>query len=136
MPKPNRLHLPDETISQGKLRIMHNSHYFDIIERTQDATGYVYSVMLLPSHSVYAGHFPNFPIAPGVCNLQMIIDCVSDAKNAPVELQSISRCKFTSLIRPDGKVLTIRFSLNENKLSATIHQDETLCIQLSATLRN
>lgn len=33
-------------------------------------------VMLNPQHSLYAGHFPQQPVVPGVCTLQMIKECL------------------------------------------------------------
>ena len=35
-------------------------------------TDWVVQVMLNPQHAIYNGHFPQQPVVPGVCMLQMI----------------------------------------------------------------
>ena len=35
-------------------------------------TDWVVQVMLNPQHAIYSGHFPQQPVVPGVCMLQII----------------------------------------------------------------
>lgn len=56
------------------------------------------------------GHFPSFPIVPGVCQLRWVVDCISRELKRPVTVQSMEAVKFHELLRPgDRFVLEIRF---------------------------
>ena len=39
-------------------------------------TDWVVQVMLNPQHVIYNGHFPQQPVVPGVCMLQIIKECI------------------------------------------------------------
>lgn len=108
--------------------------YFHIIHTSLIDNKYAYTVRLNSECSVFEGHFPSEPIAPGVCNILMILKCVEDAYGKPVELSNISRCKFMSLIRPDDSELTITFQLLDNKLTASISQADIVCMTLAGTV--
>lgn len=108
--------------------------YFHIIHTSQTDNEYAYTVRLNADCSVFEGHFPGEPIAPGVCNILMILKCVEDAYGKAVEFSNISRCKFMSIVRPDGNELTIRFQLSDNKLTASISQADTVCMTLAGTV--
>ncbi len=108
--------------------------YFHIIHTSHTDDEYTYIVRLNAECSVFDGHFPGEPIAPGVCNILMILRCAEHAWGKKIELSSISRCKFISIIRPDGHELTITFRLTDNKLTANISQADIVCMTLSGTI--
>jgi len=92
----------------------------------------LFDVILLPECSIYKGHFPGMPVAPGVCNIQMIKECVERITGKQLLLAYISQCKFTALITPQQhQELQIRIELIENtedrpvKVITTISRDET-----------
>lgn len=89
-------------------------------------------VILLPECSVYEGHFPGMPVAPGVCNIQMIKECVERITGMQLLLKSIASCKFIHMIMPQQhQELQIRVELMENKddmpvkVAATISRENT-----------
>ena len=96
----------------------------------------LFDVILLPECSVYEGHFPGMPVAPGVCNIQMIKECVERITGQQLLLESITQCKFTTMITPQQhRELQIRIELteiaaNKFKVTATIGQDETAYMML------
>lgn len=108
--------------------------YFHILSHHEEDRQHIFCVQINPDCPVFIGHFPGEPIAPGVCNLQMILDCVQHVTGSIPTLRRISRCKFTSLIRPTDGELVIRLQLTEHKLSATIACGDHLRMQLSAEI--
>ena len=46
--------------------------YFTIKNHNRIEDTDVIDVELNPQHPVYKGHFPDMPVAPGVCNIQII----------------------------------------------------------------
>ena len=75
------------------------------------------TVRLLPDSAVYAGHFPGYPITPGVCLVQIALELIEemagqaghdDKKGRLVAAKNI---KFTSPVFP-GKGSLLRFDLS------------------------
>ncbi|MCQ2252020.1 MAG: hypothetical protein MJZ61_01075 [Bacteroidales bacterium] len=107
-------------------------------KQAQDDGSTLYSVSLNPNHDVYKGHFPEKPITPGVCNIQMIKELAEDAQGKAFTLVDIDRCRLTSMVTPDGSPeleVKVQFdSANPCKLSATIYHGEVTYMTLSGTL--
>ena len=72
------------------------------------------------------------PVAPGVCNIQMIKECVERIVGKPLLLESVTQCKFITMITPNQhQELQVSIELTENdenhiKASARISKDETI----------
>ena len=102
----------------------------------QEDGSVVYNVSLNTTHDVYKGHFPERPITPGVCNIQMIKELAEDATGRLLTLTAIDRCRLTAMVTPDGSpVLSIKVKVDDNtKLSATIFNGDTTYMTLSGTV--
>ena len=105
------------------------------------------TVRLLPESPVYRGHFPGYPITPGVCLVEMALELIAemagqaghdgreaghDGRGRLVGAKSI---KFTSPVMPEADTL-LRFKLagtGENR-SVEVYQGDTLCAKMSLTL--
>lgn len=51
-------------------------------------------------HPIFKGHFPDNPIVPGVCQVQMVKELVEKALNHSVRLYESDNIKFLSMINP------------------------------------
>ena len=69
------------------------------------------SITLNPECDVFKGHFPNFPVTPGVALLQIIKNLLETHLNTSLFLQASSSTKFLSLVNPN----------EQNTLSIHIH---------------
>ncbi|WP_195352445.1 ApeI family dehydratase [Bacteroides cellulosilyticus] len=87
-------------------------------------TDWVVQVMLNPQHAIYSGHFPQQPVVPGVCMLQIIKECIEKIQQAPLQYKQIASCKFLSVINPN--------ETPELELSLTIKKNETDTFQILA----
>lgn len=96
-------------------------------------------IRLNPGCSVYEGHFPGFPIAPGVCSMQTVRECAEAFLGRRLFLGNIIQCRFRQLIEP-GKNAEFKIALNfsdiENgtKLVASMQADEIVFLELKAEL--
>lgn len=54
----------------------------------------------------FDGHFPDFPVLPGIAQVSMVVEMVAAALALPLYLKSASRIKFKRLVAPDA-VLTV-----------------------------
>lgn len=117
---------------------MLTDYYFINHQRTEGDTT-VFDVTLNPDCQVYQGHFPDMPVAPGVCNIQMIRECTELIAGKPLRLEYLSQCKLTTLITPGQHPnLQVRIRLLENDAAridvhATIGQGEESCLTFKGT---
>lgn len=69
------------------------------------------SVLLNPKHYIYKAHFPNHPVTPGVCILQMAEELLEQALGTNLRIQTIDNVKFLSLLVPHkGVPVSFTFS--------------------------
>lgn len=66
-----------------------------ISENTFSAT-----ISINDKHAIFDGHFPQNPVVPGVCLLQMVKDLMEDELHKPIQLQRIGNVKFTAVVNP------------------------------------
>lgn len=59
------------------------------------------TIQLNKNHDVFKGHFPDNPVTPGVCMIQIIKEMAQTQVNSPLFLHNISNVKFTALINPN-----------------------------------
>ncbi len=72
------------------------------------------SVVLNKSHPIYKGHFPEIPVAPGVCLTQMIKEIIENKLKQEYNLSEADNIKFLGLINPmENNNFTIQFQLTE-----------------------
>ena len=63
----------------------------------------VAKIRLNPDHHIFDGHFPEVPIVPGVCIIQMSKEILSQIANADLQLISSKNIKFQNLVNPSKK---------------------------------
>ncbi|MBR6177179.1 MAG: beta-hydroxyacyl-ACP dehydratase [Bacteroidales bacterium] len=110
--------------------------FYYVENHTAESDGsHVYTVKLNANHSVYQGHFPERHITPGVCNIQMIKECIEDATSKRLTFTAIDRCRLTAMVTPEGSpILNIKVQTDPadtSKVSATIFYGDTTYMTLS-----
>jgi len=111
---------------------MLRDHFFVIKERTQTPEGWVYRISLDASHPIYQAHFPNNPVTPGVCIVQMVKEMASDCCSKTFFIRVIRNVKFLSVLNPLlNKEVFVRFTCNPNEkgwyvVSAVISKDDLI----------
>ena len=88
------------------------------------------TVRLLPESPVYQGHFPGYPITPGVCLVEIALELMGN-----VRLVGAKNIKFTSPIIPDEGT-ELRFNLGGEGSERTVEilSGDTLCAKMSLTV--
>lgn len=116
--------------------------YFYTVHTTTkiDAASWSVVLTLNPQHALYQGHFPEHPIVPGVCMLQLIKECTENICRHSLQYAQISSCKFLSPIDPtQTDKLELTLSLKETEagevgLLAEGNTNNTPFIKLKAQL--
>jgi len=92
-------------------------------------------VYLNKDHEIYQGHFPGHPIVPGVCQMLIIKEILSEYEKKSLRLIRARSVKFLSVIDP-GKdsVIKVRISYSnessEYKVNAEIFDNEVTFFKL------
>lgn len=87
-------------------------------------------IELNSKHVVYQGHFPEHPVVPGVCLLQIIKECIETFRQQKLQYAQISSCKFLSAINPlETPYLSIVLTLKDT-------EEDKLLLQAEGTVEN
>lgn len=101
---------------------------------------YVAEVHLNPAHPIFEGHFPNNPIAPGVCMMQILKELIEGIEQKKLFLVHASNVKFTALINPnENPILQFTFEISREKgqmkVKNTTSFGDTVALKLTNTYR-
>ena len=58
------------------------------------------SLRLNKNHPIFAGHFPDQPVTPGVCMMQIIKELGEKWADTPLQLKKARNVKFMAIINP------------------------------------
>ncbi len=113
--------------------------YYIIESTTGDNEHCTFRVRLNPDCAVYAGHFPEKPVSPGVCNIQMIKECAEQMAGEMLFMSNLQLCRLTTLITPtEHPLLDIEIDLSQQidkyAIKATIGHDGVSYLDLKAEL--
>lgn len=115
--------------------------YYKVMKETRiDANTGVYLVSLLPQADVYRGHFPQKPVCPGVCNIELIRECAEMLLDRDLFIDTIKQCRLTAVATPlvcplvDVTVQVARIEATDSyNIVARIADKETTYMELKGT---
>jgi len=95
------------------------------------------TITINKKHDVFQGHFPNNPVMPGVCMMQIIKEITEEVTEATLFMEKCSNVKFMALINPEiNNVLKLVLNISETegilKVKNTTHFEDTLALKLVA----
>lgn len=89
-----------------------------------------YRLELIPDCMIYRAHFPEQPITPGVCIIQIASELLTDLYSLKFELSSVSNAKYLAVINPlDTPELTYTFK-------KIVFDDEKPSVKVSVIVSN
>jgi 3-hydroxyacyl-[acyl-carrier-protein] dehydratase len=106
------------------------------LENTND-TKYDAVILVNDKHDVFKGHFPDNPIMPGVCMIQIIKELSETITKSNLTMQTLSNVKFMALINPEVTPelrLELDITTTEDglvKVKNTTYFNETVALKLS-----
>ncbi|MGM9758818.1 MAG: beta-hydroxyacyl-ACP dehydratase [Parabacteroides sp.] len=63
----------------------------------------VFRLRLQKDCPVYQGHFPGNPVAPGVCNMQVIRECAEQLAGCKLYVRHLKKCRLITVLKPDNQ---------------------------------
>jgi 3-hydroxyacyl-[acyl-carrier-protein] dehydratase len=86
-------------------------------------------------HPIFKGHFPNHPVTPGVCTMQIIKELSENWANTNLMLKTARNVKFMAIINPELNDL-VQFELQfENTNEDEISVKTTVLIEENPALK-
>ena len=80
--------------------------FYETSLASETENGCEYLLSLNKDHFIYGVHFPDNPVTPGVCLIQICVELMEQYKNCRLRLKRINNVKFISVINPlhDGNL--------------------------------
>ena len=111
--------------------------------QNQDNINSTFTIELNPDCFIYKAHFPELPITPGVCIIQVAKELFSELCGATLDLESVSNAKFLAVINPEvTSKLTYSFNKvtdsedsSQYKVSVVVADEKTTYTKLSLCFR-
>ena len=76
-------------------------NYYHIIDEKVEATSAVFLLELNANHPMYKGHFPEYPLLPGVVQVQLIQTLLEKSLRKNLSIISSKNIKFLGMINPN-----------------------------------
>lgn len=105
--------------------------FYTILNASHSETELNFSIRIDANHAIFEGHFPGNPVTPGVVQLEIIKELLSEGMGRKVDLLSLSNCKYLAILNPTncGDILVnIGYTWQENaamKVVVSIKNSET-----------
>jgi 3-hydroxyacyl-[acyl-carrier-protein] dehydratase len=74
--------------------------FFKVLESSVSVSGFHTTIALNPAHIVYTGHFPGYPVTPGVIQLQIVHELLENHFGRKLKLTDMPNCKFLKVLNP------------------------------------
>jgi 3-hydroxyacyl-[acyl-carrier-protein] dehydratase len=79
--------------------------FYTILNNAPKADSVNLLLELNPEHHIFEGHFPQTPVVPGVCMMQMVKELVEDFTGQRLRLSKADHLKFLTIINPQKNKL-------------------------------
>lgn len=109
----------------------------DIID--DEAGSSLIKLRINPGCEVFNGHFPGYPVVPGVCSMETVRECAETVLGRKTFMRNIIQCRFRNIIEP-SKIgeLTVKAEFNDiengKRVNAVLFENETVYMELKAEL--
>ena len=104
--------------------------FFTITDTESSASEIWAELLINANHKIFEGHFPNQPVVPGVCMMQMVKEIVEKVLEKETNLLRADEMKFLAIIDPqvNNRIqATIAYVINEDeqiKVTGLLYKDE------------
>jgi 3-hydroxymyristoyl/3-hydroxydecanoyl-(acyl carrier protein) dehydratase len=85
-------------------------------------------------HPSFDGHFPGYPIVPGVLCISLALEALENAHHRQFKMTQLNAAKFTAPIFP-GDDLLIDYTIEDPTLAMVIYKNQVKAVTLTATVQ-
>lgn len=114
---------------------MLKDHFYHIISTLQQENSVEVSLQLNAAHEIFKGHFPDQPVVPGACLLQIVKEVLNISLEKELRLQKAGNIKFIVPVDPrvtDELQLNITYKPLDSglQISATLNANGVACFKM------
>jgi 3-hydroxyacyl-[acyl-carrier-protein] dehydratase len=104
--------------------------FFTIRSASKTADTLVYEIELNRSHVIFDGHFPGYPVTPGVIQLQILNELSEYSNGLKLRLHQLDDAKYLKVLNPDlGNLLLVNIRLKSTETPDIIDFRATIHVQ-------
>ena len=93
------------------------------IKTLPEADGWQRQYLFGAGSAVFAGHFPDYPVLPGVVQMLMAQMTLEEALGRPISLAAIAQAKFTALLEPGSVIeLQVKRGRRDEQWDCSLHR--------------
>ncbi|OQA91170.1 MAG: (3R)-hydroxymyristoyl-ACP dehydratase [Bacteroidetes bacterium ADurb.Bin234] len=117
------------------------NNFFKISKQQQECDHTVFTIELIVNHPIYTGHFPERPIVPGVCSIEIIKECTAVIMQNPLQFIALEQSKFFNPIKPlQHKKLKVSIKIKalnkvEYLLTGDIKDTQTTFVSIKSKIK-
>lgn len=107
--------------------------FYTIEKRTSNGDELCYEIKFNPSHKIYKAHFPDNPVTPGVCLIQIAQELMEYESGKQLNLFNAPNIKFRQIVKPETtSTFIINKKLEDNliKVIVNVVYNEDLCTKM------
>ncbi|MBX2965384.1 MAG: hypothetical protein KF845_04500 [Cyclobacteriaceae bacterium] len=109
--------------------------FFTIHEKASGEDTIQAAITLNKDHAIFKGHFPEVPVVPGVCMIQIVREVIEADRQVRLRLVSADSIKFLTVINPNETArvnLSVQINVSEKqyKVIASIFSGEIIYFKL------
>ena len=117
--------------------ILENFYTIKSNQISEDKINHIFEIEVNNKHVIFKGHFPDNPVMPGVCMMQIIKEITESIVGKKLFMEKCSNVKFLAIINPDKTPeLTLELQIIETdskvKVKNTTTFENTVALKLSA----
>jgi len=122
--------------------LLNNFFYINDIKSEENSRNFNVDLVLNKQHEIYNGHFPENPIVPGVCLIQIIKEVLSKILNKDLLLFHSDNLKFMSVVNPEinnnisANIKILDMGKNIIRIESTIFSGETIFFKFKGNFKS
>lgn len=83
------------------------NYLYKVINVNESPERVTYSLSLNQECPIYKAHFPNMPITPGVCIIQVVEELLEDHLKMNLQTAGVKNAKFLRVLKPTDEVICV-----------------------------
>lgn len=114
--------------------------FYSVDDYTANSQTVLASISINKAHAIFQGHFPNQPVTPGVCMMQIIKELAEKWAECKLVLKTARNVKFMAIINPENNSnIQVQLDVEEEDgllaIKSTTSFEDTIALKFSGVFQ-